>query len=148
MSEQHIKWLLCPVCGNKTRLKIRGDTVLENFPLFYPKCKQETLINVKELNILEGRKKNAKVAQKSKGIAKSCSNAVKLGSKTSIKHCNNQRALNPNDSTLFLAEATGPKALSLDLIPLTVNQVIVDNFHRSVLDIVHPTYPFHLVFCF
>lgn len=28
------KWLLCPVCGNKTRLKLREDTVLEKFPLF------------------------------------------------------------------------------------------------------------------
>ncbi len=45
------KWLLCPVCGNKTRLKVREDTVLENFPLFCPKCKHETLINVQKLNI-------------------------------------------------------------------------------------------------
>ena len=42
------EWLLCPVCGNKTRLKLRPDTVLENFPLYCPKCKQERLINVKE----------------------------------------------------------------------------------------------------
>lgn len=27
------QWVLCPVCGCKTRLKIREDTVLENFPL-------------------------------------------------------------------------------------------------------------------
>ncbi|MDD3796628.1 MAG: cysteine-rich KTR domain-containing protein, partial [Lachnospiraceae bacterium] len=26
-------WLLCPTCGNKTRVKIRSETVLENFPL-------------------------------------------------------------------------------------------------------------------
>lgn len=45
------EWLLCPVCGNKTRIKIREDTVLKNFPLFCPKCKQEKIINVKELNI-------------------------------------------------------------------------------------------------
>ena len=45
-----IEWVLCPVCGNKTRMKIRSDTVLENFPLFCPKCKQETLISVKEMN--------------------------------------------------------------------------------------------------
>ena len=45
------KWLLCPVCGNKTRLKLREDTVLEKFPLFCPKCKQETLINVRQLNM-------------------------------------------------------------------------------------------------
>ncbi|MEY8335510.1 cysteine-rich KTR domain-containing protein [Lachnospiraceae bacterium 47-T17] len=35
-------WLLCPACGNKTRLKIREDTELKNFPLYCPKCKQET----------------------------------------------------------------------------------------------------------
>lgn len=45
----NIEWLLCPVCMCKTRIKIRPDTVLENFPLFCPKCKKETLINVKEL---------------------------------------------------------------------------------------------------
>lgn len=44
-----IEFLLCPVCGSKTRIKLRPDTVLENFPLFCPKCKQETLITVKEL---------------------------------------------------------------------------------------------------
>ncbi len=44
------KWVLCPICSNKTRIKVRPDTVLENFPLFCPKCKQETIINVKQLN--------------------------------------------------------------------------------------------------
>lgn len=43
---QNEKWLLCPVCGNKTRIKIRENTVLLNFPLFCPKCKREQLINV------------------------------------------------------------------------------------------------------
>ena len=45
------KWLLCPVCHNITRIKIRPDTKLENFPLFCPKCKQESLINAEALNI-------------------------------------------------------------------------------------------------
>ena len=45
------EWLLCPVCGNKTRCKIREDTVLEKYPLFCPKCKQETLISVKEFKL-------------------------------------------------------------------------------------------------
>ncbi|NDO49645.1 conjugal transfer protein [Lachnospiraceae bacterium MD335] len=45
------KWLICPVCGSKTRLKLREDTILEKFPLYCPKCKQETLINVKQMNI-------------------------------------------------------------------------------------------------
>lgn len=45
------EWILCPVCDNKTRVKIYDDTVIENLPLFCPKCKQETRINVKELYI-------------------------------------------------------------------------------------------------
>ena len=46
-----IEWILCPFCGSKTRLKIRDDTVLENFPLYCPKCKHETLIAVRKLNL-------------------------------------------------------------------------------------------------
>ena len=49
-------WLLCLICGNKTRDKIREDTVLKNYPLYCPKCKRETLIEVKDLQvtIIEG----------------------------------------------------------------------------------------------
>lgn len=54
------KWLLCPVCGNKTRLKLREDTVLENFPLYCPKCRQETLINVQQMNMSVIREPDAK----------------------------------------------------------------------------------------
>ena len=54
------KWLLCPVCGNKTRLKLREDTVLEKFPLFCPKCRQETLINVRKMNMTVIREPDAK----------------------------------------------------------------------------------------
>ncbi|WP_418441763.1 cysteine-rich KTR domain-containing protein [Anaerotignum lactatifermentans] len=41
-------WILCPVCKSKTRLKIRTDTVLEKFPLYCPKCKQESIISVQK----------------------------------------------------------------------------------------------------
>ena len=51
MNMKKIEWILCPVCGNKTRLKIREDTELKNYPLYCPKCKQETLINAYKLNI-------------------------------------------------------------------------------------------------
>lgn len=46
-----IEWIRCPVCGNKTRLQIRGDTELKNFPLYCPKCKKESLIEVKDLQV-------------------------------------------------------------------------------------------------
>lgn len=45
------EWVMCPICENKTRIKIREDTELKNFPLFCPKCKQEALINIKQLNM-------------------------------------------------------------------------------------------------
>ena len=45
------EWIYCPVCGNKTRIRIRHDTELINFPLFCPKCKQENLINAKQFHI-------------------------------------------------------------------------------------------------
>ncbi len=48
---KHMEWLLCPICHNKTRIKIREDTELKKFPLYCPKCKQEILINVKLSNI-------------------------------------------------------------------------------------------------
>ena len=46
-----LQWICCPVCGNKTRDKIREDTVLKNYPLYCPKCKQETLIEVINLKM-------------------------------------------------------------------------------------------------
>ena len=46
-----IEWILCPVCGNKTCNQIREDTILLNFPLYCPKCKQEMLIEAKHLKV-------------------------------------------------------------------------------------------------
>lgn len=45
------EWILCPVCGSKTRDRFLEDTELKNYPLYCPKCKQETLINAKNLQI-------------------------------------------------------------------------------------------------
>ena len=41
----------CPVCGNKTHNRMREDTELRNFPIFCPKCKRESLINVKGMKV-------------------------------------------------------------------------------------------------
>lgn len=48
---QNESWLRCPKCRSKTRLRIRPDTELRNFPLFCPKCRQEALVNVTQLSI-------------------------------------------------------------------------------------------------
>ena len=46
-----VRMVRCPVCGNKTRLQIRADTELKNFPLHCPKCRQESLIDAKDLQV-------------------------------------------------------------------------------------------------
>ena len=42
-----LEWLRCPRCGGKTRTQIRPHTVLEDFPLFCPKCKYTCVIRFK-----------------------------------------------------------------------------------------------------
>ena len=48
---KNLNWILCPVCGSKTRNRIREDTILRNYPLYCPKCKQESLIDAKALQV-------------------------------------------------------------------------------------------------
>lgn len=54
-------WILCPICGNKTRLQIRADTELKNFPLYCPKCRQESLIDAKDLQVTVIKRFEAKM---------------------------------------------------------------------------------------
>lgn len=46
-----VKWILCPIYKSKTRLQIRKDTELKNYPPYCPKCKHETLIKAKNFQI-------------------------------------------------------------------------------------------------
>ena len=45
-------WVSCPLCGRKTHTKVYQDTVLVRFPLYCPKCKKETLIDVAKLKMV------------------------------------------------------------------------------------------------
>ena len=49
--ENEFEWIRCPACGNKTHNKIREKTILKNYPLYCPKCKQEALIEVENLQV-------------------------------------------------------------------------------------------------
>ena len=48
-------WAICPLCGRPTKLKLRPDTRIENFPFFCPKCKQEALIDAEGTRITRAR---------------------------------------------------------------------------------------------
>ena len=54
------QWVMCPVCDNKTRIKIRKDKELINFPLYCPKCRKESLINVKNQKVSIVKEPDAK----------------------------------------------------------------------------------------
>ena len=41
-------WLRCPKCGGKTRTQLRPHTVLEDFPLFCPKCRYACVVCFKD----------------------------------------------------------------------------------------------------
>ena len=61
MAKMVSEWVRCPVCGNKTRLQIRKDTELKNFPLYCPKCKQESLIEAKDVQVTVVKNHNEKM---------------------------------------------------------------------------------------
>ena len=39
-------WLICPLCGRKTKNRILPETVLLHFPLYCSRCKKEVVISV------------------------------------------------------------------------------------------------------
>ena len=45
------KWLLCPICGVKMRLRLLEWTVLRDLPLFCPKCRRESIISASNFQI-------------------------------------------------------------------------------------------------
>jgi endogenous inhibitor of DNA gyrase (YacG/DUF329 family) len=44
--------ILCPVCGRKTKVKVIRKTELKNFPLFCPKCKNQSMIDLHKGQII------------------------------------------------------------------------------------------------
>ena len=51
MSQPDERWVLCPVCGAKTRIRLLQRTVLREFPLYCPKCRQESIISAQNFQI-------------------------------------------------------------------------------------------------
>ena len=45
------RWIKCPICNGKTRTKVYSHTVMFNFPLYCPKCKNETKIDVMQFKM-------------------------------------------------------------------------------------------------
>ena len=53
-------WLLCPLCGGNTRSRVRADTILFRYPLYCPKCRRETLVQVQQFHMTVLKEPDAK----------------------------------------------------------------------------------------
>ena len=56
MRDNEANRVICPACGGKTRVRLRGDTILENFLLYCPKCRQEHLVSIRNRTLLSSIK--------------------------------------------------------------------------------------------
>ena len=58
-SKEDSLWVRCPACSGKTRTKVYNGTVVLKFPLFCPKCKKETLVNIVKLKMVVSKEPDA-----------------------------------------------------------------------------------------
>ncbi|MCI8270899.1 cysteine-rich KTR domain-containing protein [uncultured Clostridium sp.] len=65
-----------PICNNKTRGKIHEDTIIINFPVYCPKCKNENLIDVKRVKVIN--KKSHLIMRLFKFISSVCLSKNKI----------------------------------------------------------------------
>ena len=45
------KWIICPECGEKTRVKIKQTTIMKDFLLFCHHCKREFTVDVENFEV-------------------------------------------------------------------------------------------------
>ena len=57
------QWIHCPICCGKTRIMVKENTVLYNFPLFCPHCKNEVDVCVVNyfVQVMSGPNKQAQI---------------------------------------------------------------------------------------
>ncbi len=48
-------WVYCPICHNKTRTKIRPDTVAKNLPVMCRICRNETVMDIEKGEAVESK---------------------------------------------------------------------------------------------
>lgn len=52
------KFVLCPICGGKTRTKIRPDTEAKNLPILCRLCKNEITVDIQNMRVTKYDKSN------------------------------------------------------------------------------------------
>ena len=44
--QEETQWIICPKCGEKTKVKLQKSTIMKNFLLYCHKCKKEFTVDV------------------------------------------------------------------------------------------------------
>ena len=57
--DESCRYVPCPICGGRSRIRVYKDTVLIKFPLYCPKCKKETRIDVVQLKMTKSDEPDA-----------------------------------------------------------------------------------------
>lgn len=62
-SQNTLDLVRCPICHGKTRTRVLADTVLLYFPLFCPKCKETSIVDLRDNRITLLRRENKTAAE-------------------------------------------------------------------------------------
>ena len=54
-AQKEFRWLRCPSCQTQTEIGVAADTILINFPLYCPHCKEVNSITVVQFEMLFSR---------------------------------------------------------------------------------------------
>lgn len=57
-AQKEFRWLRCPSCQAKTEIGVSADTILINFPLYCPHCKEANSITVVQFEMLFSKRTN------------------------------------------------------------------------------------------
>ena len=49
---EETRWIKCPECGEKTRVKIKKTTIMKDFLLFCHHCKKEFTVDVENFKVI------------------------------------------------------------------------------------------------
>ena len=44
--QEETKWIVCPECGEKTKVELQAATIMKNFLLYCHRCKKEFTVDV------------------------------------------------------------------------------------------------------
>ncbi len=54
--QEETQWIICPKCGEKTKVKLQESTIMKNFLLYCHRCKKEFIVDVQNFIVTVAEK--------------------------------------------------------------------------------------------